>query len=179
MEPFIGEIRLFSIAQFVPAYWKECDGSLLSIPEYPALFEIIGPTFGGDGRTTFAVPDLRGRAVLGSNEESPRGKASGTSTCTLTLSEMPHHSHDVNAYVSPDDSKLTSKPATNAFLSRYDVKNSPGVAEHFVEAKVPVDVRMHYNSIAAVGGSQPHENRQPFLALRYAIALQGIFPERS
>ena len=179
MEPFIGEIRLFSIVQFVPAYWKECDGSLLSILAYPPLFDLIGTTFGGDGRKTFAVPDLRGRAALGSTDPVQLGRTSGASTWTLTLGEMPHHHHDVNVYVSSDDSKLTSKPAPNAFLGRYDVKASGAVAEHFVEAKVPVDVRMHFNTIAAVGESQPHENRQPFLALRYAIALQGIFPQKS
>ncbi|WP_371345955.1 phage tail protein [Ancylobacter sp. IITR112] len=179
MEPFTGEIRLFSIANYVPQYWKECDGSLLPVAEYQALFNIIGITYGGDGVNTFAVPDLRGRAILGSSKQVPLGAVSGASAHTLTSSEMPYHHHDVNVYVSPDDTKLTSTPAPNAFLSRYDVKNSGNVAEHFVEPSVPLDVKLSYHTIGTEGGSQPHENRQPFLALRYAIALFGIYPEKS
>ncbi|MFK7797785.1 MAG: phage tail protein [Aureispira sp.] len=172
MDPFIGEIKLFA-GNFAPRAWAFCDGQLLPISQNSALFSILGTTYGGDGRTTFALPDLRGRVPLGPRQGAGlssyrEGQQGGQEHVTLTTSEMPSHSHSVNAVSSTgnDASPQNNLLANTAGLDReYSNTNS--------------DIRMSSNMVANTGGNQSHENRQPFLAINYIIALQGVFPSRS
>jgi microcystin-dependent protein len=167
-DPFVGEIRMFG-GNFAPMGWAFCDGSLLAIIENETLFNLIGTTYGGDGQTTFALPDLRGRVPVHRGQGpglSPRiqGEKGGTENVTLTAPQMPSHSHVLRA---------STAAAT---------LGAPGGA---VLAKAPVNV---YGTAAATqpmaasgltpspGGSQPHSNMAPYLAISYIISLFGIFP---
>ena len=162
--PYIGEIRLFP-GNFAPQGWAFCDGSLLSIAANTALFQLIGTTYGGDGQSTFALPDLRSRTPIHQGQGSIVGQLSGTETVTLTVAQVPAHSHvaqaAANASGNPDDS-----PANN-FWS--------GWTGGQFSAQAP-SVSMNAAALGAAGGSQPHDNMVPFLAINFIIALQGIFP---
>ena len=160
-EPFLSEIRLMSF-DFAPKGWAMCNGQLLPINQNQALFSLLGTTFGGDGRTTFALPDLRGQTPIHVSSDHPRGQRGGEQAHTLTLTEMPTHQHLVNATTANAD---TNVPGGNAFAS---AANLYGPATNLT----PADA----STVAHVGGSQPHQNMQPYLALTFCIALQGIFP---
>lgn len=167
MDPFIGEIRVFALT-FTPAGWAPCDGRLLSIAQNQALFAILGPTYGGDGRTNFALPNLNGRAPMGTGSGpglTPRklGESGGEAAVTLKPDQA-QHSHLINVSSQPATS---SDPADNVFAA------SP-------KSYAPVGKTAPNNSvIAPTGGGQPHNNMQPYLPLNYCIALTGIFPPRS
>lgn len=164
-DPFLGEIKLVGF-NFAPLDWAFCDGQLLSIAQNTALFSILGTTYGGDGVTTFALPNLRGRVPLhpGTNV---LGTVSGAATVTLTSAEIPAHTHVLRATTSeanvlaPDGATLAA--ATSQVYA--DQLSQP--------------VALAAGALAAAGGSQPHENMQPYLALNFVIALSGIFPSRS
>lgn len=166
-QPYVGEIRIFA-GNFAPAGWNFCDGSLLPISEYETLFQLIGTTYGGDGQSTFAVPDLRGRAPLHmgtgpSGQTFVMGEASGVEQVTLTTQQIPAHSHPMLA---SGDNAGTQTPAGNvAARSSTDVFTNQFTA-----------VNMAATAIQPVGGSQPHENMQPYLAVNFIISLFGIFP---
>lgn len=182
MDPFLGEICLFATA-YIPRGWVECDGRLLAIPQYPALFNVIGTLYGGDGVHNFAVPDLRGRAARGARGggqtgSDPVGTVTGTATQALTHAQIPPHGHAVSTYSVATDGQLTGVPSSKAFLSRYKVKDSTSIAEHFGPKSLPLDVSLHASTISTAGESQPHENRQPFLTMRYGISVEGIYPTR-
>lgn len=167
-EPFLGEIRIFPY-NFAPRGWAFCQGQILSIAQNTALFSLLGTTYGGNGQTTFALPDLRGRMPLGSGQGpglSPYdlGQVSGTETVTLTTGQMPSHNH------------LASSTQAGAGSTRPSGNVPSGGGAY---AGASDGTRMNPAFIQNTGGSQPHENRQPCLVLNYCIALQGIFPSRN
>ncbi|MCF8245476.1 MAG: tail fiber protein [Saprospiraceae bacterium] len=173
MEPFIGEIKLFA-GNFAPRGWAFCDGQLLPINQHQALFSILGTNFGGDGRSTFGLPDLRGRVSVhpgnGPGLSSYRiGEKGGAETVTLTVNQLPSHSHSLNA------NKGNGNTSDTPGASLADSKGS----DRDYNKSGAVDTEMSKNSIGATGGGQPIENRQPYLAINYIIALQGVFPSRS
>lgn len=168
-QPFVGEIRFFA-GNFAPAGWALCDGSLLSIAENETLFQLIGTTYGGDGETTFALPDLRGRIPLHAGSGpglTPRqlGESDGTETVTLTAAQMPPHAHPWHATSAPAD------PAAGPVGGLLAHSSSPVYA-----AGVGPDVSLAPQVVGAAGGSQPHENLAPYLCVSFIIALYGIFP---
>lgn len=168
-QPFVGEIRFFA-GSFAPAGWAFCDGSLLAIAEYETLFQLIGTTYGGDGESTFALPDLRGRIPIHAGTGaglSTRvlGESAGTETVTLTAAQMPLHSHPWQATSTPAD------PSAGPVGGLLAHSSAP------VYAADPVaDVAMAPQAVGAAGGSQPHENLAPYLCVSFIISLYGIFP---
>ena len=157
-EPFIGEVRLFA-ATYCPQGWMEADGSQLSIWQYQTLYSLLGTRYGGDGRENFRLPDLRGRVAIGRGQ-SPggyyyeQGATGGSETVTLSVQEMPAHSHGISA--TPEVGTSTSSVATGG-------EASGGVLSQPVQS---------------AGQSTPHENRSPFLVLRYCVAIVGTYPMR-
>jgi microcystin-dependent protein len=177
---YIGEIRPFGFT-FAPMAWAFCDGQLMSIAQNSTLFAVIGTTYGGDGQSTFALPDLRGRASMhqGTGPSlTPRviGQAFGTPNVTLIASQMPAHTHTINAAqpALSGQGLLTGTPGSTALLSD---SAPPGKAWHG-EASVPPYVNFSNKAISPQGGSLPHDNLQPFLAVNFCIALEGIFPSQ-
>jgi microcystin-dependent protein len=172
MEPILGEIRMFA-GNFAPRGWALCDGSLMSISTNTALFSILGTTYGGDGRTTFALPDLRGRLPMhvGAGPGlTPRtlGESSGSESVVLVLSQVPQHNHTVGCHSVADQSApANSIPATE------------GTGGAPVYSTQGADGTMNPAMIGMAGGSQPHDNLSPFLCLTFIIALEGIFPSRN
>ncbi|MDN9008517.1 phage tail protein [Brevibacillus laterosporus] len=162
-EPFLGEIRLFGFA-FAPVGWAFCDGQLLAINQNQALFSLLGTTYGGNGITTFALPDLRGRVAIHRSDSFPMGLTGGEVTHTLTVAEMPSHTHQA----------LGSISAANTVLPA----NSVWAATDNLAYNQSANTSMSPAAISSTGDSQPHNNMQPFLVLNYCIALQGIFPSR-
>ncbi|MCK6624306.1 MAG: tail fiber protein [Anaerolineae bacterium] len=161
-EPFLSEIRIMSF-EFAPIGWALCNGQLLPINQNQALFSLLGTTFGGDGRVNFALPDLRARTPIHVGRGHTLGERGGEQAHTLSISELPQHSHMVNASSAAGN---TPTPAGNLLASPLNSSYRP--ADGLV-ALTP-------SSIANVGGSQAHLNMQPFLTLSFCIALQGIFP---
>ncbi|HRI61449.1 MAG TPA: tail fiber protein [Saprospiraceae bacterium] len=172
-EPFIGAICMFGF-NFAPKGWATCDGQLLQINQNTALFSLLGTTFGGNGMQTFGFPDLRGRVPI-HQKQGPglsaysMGEAAGTETVTLTVSQMPMHNHMVNANSAPGD---TGAPAGAIFA------NSGATDREYIASGQP-NVLMSQNIVAQNGGSQSHNNMQPFLTVNFCIALVGIFPPRN
>ena len=169
-QPYVGEIRLFA-GNFAPNGWAFCDGQLLSIADNVVLFELIGTTYGGDGQTTYALPDLRGRVPVhqGSNGQSNyvAGESGGAETVTLAAGQMPAHRHSMLASTSP--AGATHGPA--------EVLGS-STAMRLYGTGTP-NMPMDPNAIAQVGGGQPHGNMPPFVALSYVVSLFGIFPSQN
>lgn len=168
MEPFIGQILLFA-GNFAPTGWALCNGQLLSIAQNSALFSILGTTYGGDGITTFGLPDLRGRVPMhwGNGPGlTPRtvGEQSGSESVTLLQTQVPAHTHTVNA----SDVAADARNPANAILAQN--------ASYTTSAP---NTTMSASSLTSVGGGQPHDNMQPFLAITFIIALEGIYPSRS
>jgi microcystin-dependent protein len=165
-EPYLGSIILFG-GNFAPRGWAFCNGQILPIVQNTALFSLLGTTYGGNGQTTFALPDLRGRAPVHFGQgpglaNYSLGESAGAETVTLTFSEMPAHSH--------------SQPANNGQQTTNRPNNAVPAAGG-VYAQAGDGSTLDPTSIA--GGSQPHQNRPPYLALNYIIALEGIFPARN
>jgi microcystin-dependent protein len=169
--PFIAEIKIISW-NFPPKGWAFCNGQLLPINQNQALFSILGTMYGGNGQTNFALPDLRGRAPLHQGSGFTVGQASGQEFHTVTNSEMPQHVHQVNASTQQaNQATLVTPPgSTPNLLAAVTGAQYGGVAS--LTTLTP-------DSITNVGGSQAHENRQPFLVLNFVIALQGIFPSQN
>lgn len=164
-EPFLGEIRPFAFG-FTPKGWASCDGQLLPIAQNMALFSLLGTMYGGDGRTTFALPDLRGRAGMHPSSVHTQGERAGQEGVTLTTAQIPPHSHTANC---SNVVGTQTSPAGKFWAQDFDgnvVFSSTGGATM---------------AAAAVGntGGQPHSNMQPYLVVNYCIAVQGIFPSRS
>ncbi len=161
-EPFLSEIRMMSFV-FAPKGWALCNGQLLPINQNQALFSLLGTTFGGDGRVNFALPDLRGRVPIHVGAGHTLGERGGEQAHTLSIAELPTHSHRVlagsaavTASATPNDNFLG--PANNAYGTTGSLTS------------------LHPESVTSTGGSQAHLNMQPFLAMSFCIALQGIFP---
>ncbi|ACF13884.1 Tail Collar domain protein [Chloroherpeton thalassium ATCC 35110] len=172
VEAYIGEIRLFGFG-WAPDGWAQCNGQLLLINENQALYSLLGTMYGGDARSTFGVPDLRGRAVIGYGQ-SPKLSYSyqmsqwgGEETVTLGVAQIPAHNHTLIA----DGATGTLLNPQNNYLAEGAF---PGAAFYSADKSVA----MNQGTIGNTGGSQPHENRSPYLALNYCIALQGIYPQR-
>jgi microcystin-dependent protein len=170
MEPFIGEIKMFA-GNFAPRGWAFCDGQLLLIRDYTALFSIFGKIYGGDGVTNFALPDMRGRVPIhpgqGANLSNyTPGQTGGSETVTLSTSEMPNHNHSVMHA----DATADSIVPTNKMIA-------PG--DQTIYGEDDQQSAMNTNMIGKTGGAQAHRNIQPYLGINFIIALEGVFPGRS
>ncbi|MCW3107835.1 MAG: Microcystin dependent protein [Segetibacter sp.] len=175
-EPFIGQITMFA-GNFAPRGWALCNGQLLSISQNTALFSILGTTYGGNGQTTFALPDLRSRVPIHPGQGpglSPYslGQQGGSETVTLNTNQMPAHYHTLNA--SSADSTETS-PTNHVLAETYD----PNTLNSLNSYATAANTNLSPASIGMAGGSQPHENTQPYTCVNYIIALEGIFPSRN
>ena len=168
-EPFLSEIRIFSF-NFAPRGWALCNGQFLPINQNQALFSLLGTTYGGNGQTTFALPDLRGKTPIHFGSGFTLGQTGGSPAHTLTQSEMPQHIHMLNASSAAADAAI---PGGNLLGA---VDNTI-----FGNAYAAPSNLVAMNALASgnVGGSQPHPNMQPYLVLNICIALQGIFPSRN
>lgn len=164
-QPYVGEIRMFA-GNFAPAGWQFCDGSLLPISENETLFQLIGTTYGGDGQSTFAMPDLRGRVPMHMGSGFVLAETGGAEQITLTVAQTPAHSHPFLATVNLANA---TTPQNNLVAQT----NVAGVQEFF---PAPGGQPLAANSITPVGGSQPHDNMQPYLCVSFIISLFGIFP---
>lgn len=171
--PYLGEIRLFA-GNFAPQGWNLCDGTTLSIADNDALYAVIGTTYGGDGASTFRLPDLRSRVPvhMGTNAGVTyvQGQAAGTETVTLTIPQMPKHSHPVSgaggtAIASPANALSSALSSSQGGTTLYGT--GTGNPTNLLPA-----------SVTTAGGSQPHENLQPYVAATYIIAIAGIFPSQ-
>ena len=174
MEPFLGQLMLVGF-NFAPKGWAFCNGQLMSIAQNTALFSLLGTTYGGDGVTTFALPDLRGRAANHFGQgpglsNYVQGEASGTETVTLLTTEIPAHNHPVLANSATGN---TTSPE-GAILASYGTSLPPEGPYTNANANTTLAV----NAVGPTGGSQPHNNLSPFLTLNYIIALEGIYPSR-
>lgn len=194
-QPLIGEIMPWA-GNFAPRGWAFCDGQILAIAQNQALFSILGTMYGGDGRTTFALPDLRGRAPIGAGHGPglsayTQGEKKGVEEVTLTQEEIPAHTHtatpgtDMAAAISANRTNATSSEplaggvlATAAAATRGDPVPAIYNSETPDVALAPAPVTGSV-SVADTGGSRPHENRMPYQAIQYCIALEGIFPSRN
>lgn len=169
-DPFVAEIRIFPF-NFAPKGWAFCDGQLLPLSQNTALFSLLGTTYGGDGKSTFALPDLQGRAPMHPGQGPglslhDLGETGGSETVTLLESEMPAHSHGVNASLSDAIERIPTGQlfATGIAIGQYA---APGAL-----------VQLNPNATTPAGGDQPHNNMQPYLTFNFNIALQGVFPPR-
>lgn len=162
-QPYVGEIRMFA-GNFAPAGWMFCEGQLLPISENEVLFQLIGTTYGGDGQSTFALPDLRGRLPLHQGNGFILAENGGAEEITLTVQQIPSHSHPLlaSATTGNQTSPAGTLPANSFNITPYinDAPNS----------------NMSAQAITAIGGSQPHTNFQPYLCINFIISLFGIFP---
>lgn len=161
-QPYVGEIRLFG-GNFAPAGWMFCDGALLPISENETLFQLIGTTYGGDGQSTFALPDLRGRVPIHQGSGFILAETGGVEEVTLTVNQIPAHSHPMLASL---DVPVLATPANNV----------TGQAARKIYRSGTPGIALNANAVGAVGGSQPHTNFQPYVCVSFIISLFGIFP---
>jgi microcystin-dependent protein len=165
-QPYVGEIRIFA-GNFAPAGWMFCEGQLLPISEYETLFNLIGTTYGGDGQSTFGLPDLRGRIPLHQGNGFTLAETGGAETITLTVSQIPAHSH---AFIATTDIANQGSPSGTLCAQ-------PSVSKLYFAASGAA--AMAPNSITPTGGNQPHNNFQPYLCVDFIISLFGIFPSQT
>ena len=174
-EPFIAEIRIFA-GNFAPRSWAFCNGQLLPVSQNTALFSLIGTIYGGDGRTTTALPNLQGRAPMhpgrGPGLTARReGEKDGVESVTLSEAQIPSHSHTVRATMTAGGADAPSNTSSIATTSVRDKLYQTNTTANLVD--------MAPQAVSTTGGSQPHGNMQPYLALNFIIALQGLYPSRS
>ncbi len=167
-EPFLAEVRMVGF-NFAPRGWAFCDGQILPINQNQSLYSLLGTTYGGDGRTSFALPDMRGRTPIHVGPGHREGQKSGEETHTLAANEMPNHNHVVQA--NSNDAN-TPNPTNAALLAAVPTRI-------YAEFNAGSAINLHSGTITNVGGGQAHENMQPYLAVNYCIALQGLFPSRN
>jgi microcystin-dependent protein len=163
-QPYVGEIRMFA-GNFAPAGWMFCEGQLLPISENETLFQLIGTTFGGDGESTFALPDLRGRLPMHQGNGFQLAETGGAEEITLTVAQIPSHTHPLLGSTAVGNNP---NPGGNVLAT------SPGTVMPYIEADP--NVAMAPNAVGPVGGNQPHTNFQPYLCVDFIISLFGIFP---
>ena len=166
-QPYVGEIRMFA-GNFAPAGWMFCDGQLLPISEYETLFNLIGTTYGGDGQSTFALPDLRGRLPLHQGGGFTLAETGGVESVTLTVQQIPIHTH---ALLASTAAGAVNNPANQVIAA------SPSVLLFIQDT--PDSTLNQQNSVTVAGGSQPHTNFQPYLCVDFIISLFGIFPSQT
>ena len=178
-EPYLGQLMLVGF-NFAPRNWAQCNGQILSIAQNTALFSLLGTTYGGNGQTTFALPDLRGRTPIGAGSSADAswqpfmswGQVGGVENVTLISSQVPPHTHQVRASTSAGNSRL---PSARMFAQS---TNAGGTAVPLYAPGTP-NAQLHPATVPQSGQSQPHNNMQPYLAMNFCIALQGIFPSRN
>lgn len=181
MDPFLSEIRVFSFG-FAPRGWAQCNGQLLSVTQNQALFALLGVTYGGNGQTTFGLPNLQGRTPIHTGSTYPLGASFGENAHTLLISEMPMHTHILMDNDSVDaGSNAALAVAGTSVLGKSVAKPTQGGTTPFYpyNSTLSSPTQLSPQALSSYGGSQPHENRQPFLALNVCIALQGVFPSRN
>ena len=180
-DPFIAQITMFA-GNFVPRSWAFCDGQLLPISQNQALFSILGTTYGGDGRTTFALPDLRGRVAIGPRQGSGLssyglGQRGGSQSVVITQNQIPAHAHTAASVAHAVEPAGNSNDAADNYWA-----DDAGVSSGTYHTGPP-NATMNADAVSTTvddtGGGQGHENRQPYLAVNYIIALTGIFPSRN
>ena len=162
--PYVGEIRIFA-GNFAPAGWMFCEGQILPISEYETLFNLIGTTYGGDGQSTFALPDLRGRVPIHQGNGFTLAENGGVETVTLTASQIPAHSH---AFLATQSFGTLASPAGTVLAQNQAIK--------LYESQNPPNTALAPGAVTPVGGNQPHDNFQPYLCVDFIISLFGIFP---
>ncbi len=165
-QPYVGEIRMFA-GNFAPAGWMFCEGQILPISENETLFQLIGTTYGGDGQSNFALPDLRGRIPIHQGNGFILAETGGVESVTLTMSQIPSHSH---GFTATDASGTQSSPAGNRLAQ------SRNIVPYINEAP---NGNMQGGIVGPSGGSQPHSNMQPYLCVSFIISLFGIFPSQT
>jgi microcystin-dependent protein len=165
-QPYVGEIRMFG-GNFAPAGWMFCEAQLLPISEFETLFQLIGTTYGGDGESTFALPDLRGRLPVHQGNGFLLAETGGVEEVTLTVNQIPNHSHPF----------LVSQNTAGGSNPQGNVPGQVGAIQIYREA--PPAVALAPAAMSPVGGSQPHSNLQPYLCVSFIISLFGIFPSPS
>jgi microcystin-dependent protein len=173
MDPFVAEIRIFPF-NFAPKGWAFCDGQILPLSQNTALFSLLGTTYGGDGKSNFALPDMQGNAPMHPGQGPglslhDLGETGGSETVSLLESEIPSHGHTFQV----DGADPADQPAPSP--ARSFARSSNGFAWNATFAASP----MSDNSLAPAGGDQPHNNMQPYLTLNFCIALQGVYPPRT
>jgi len=177
-QPYVGEVRIFGF-NFAPYGWAFCDGQLLPIQQYAALFSVIGTYFGGNGTTNFALPNMQGQAPMhwgqGSGLSSyDIGQTGGSGAVTLTNQQLPMHTH-LASFATPNPANPAQRTATPGNTAYFGLSDP---AQVYSDVLTPV-VAFSPQAIAPAGGSQPHNNTQPILTLNFCIALQGVFPSRN
>jgi len=168
-EPFLGEIKMVGF-NFAPSHWAACDGQILPINQNQALYALLGTTYGGDGRTSFALPDLRGRVALDQGDGYVRGRQGGDESVTLDTAQMAAHTHTVNASSEPGDAAAITGQQNQLFANggNFPLYHAPSNP-----------VAMNADSITKTGGGQSHTNVQPSVVVNFVIALNGTFPPRN
>jgi len=176
MDPFVAEIRIFPF-NFPPKGWAFCDGQILPLSQNTALFSLLGTTYGGDGKSNFALPNLQGRLAMHSGQGpglslQDLGESAGTETVTLLQSEIPSHTHFLNADA---NAATAGSPTGGAYAEgQWNAGGTSGVVNFFTTSAP--DTALAPTAINFAGGGQPHNNLMPYLTLNFCIALQGIFP---
>ncbi|HEY3780535.1 MAG TPA: tail fiber protein [Fimbriimonadaceae bacterium] len=170
MTPYLSEIKLTAFT-FAPKGWALCNGQTVSIQQNTALFSLLGTTYGGDGIQNFRLPDLRGRVIVGYGNAYALGQSGGAESVTLTLAQMPYHSHTIGA-----STNLATLVDPTGAVPAVAV---PSVGNAYGNARSSPAAFMAGNTVSPDGGGQPHENRMPSTTLNYIIALQGIYPSRN
>lgn len=175
-EPFIGEICCFGFT-FPPRDWAQCNGQIIPISQNSALFAILGTTYGGNGTTTFGLPNLQGRIPMhwgtgAGGFNTVIGETQGTTTVTLTSSQLPQHNHQIVAATTPNAAQRSAAPQPTSFISR-------SVGGLIYQPAPTINTSFSQRAISMYGNSLPHENMQPYLTLNFCISLYGAFPTRN
>jgi microcystin-dependent protein len=170
--PFVGEIRMFA-GNFAPVGWAFCNGALIPISENETLFNLIGTTYGGDGQNTFALPNLQSRVPVHVGPGFALGQAAGAESVTLTVSQIPAHSHVAQCFSNPGTGGNSNTPLASVWASANQTVGS------VYSTTTPPTLTMNPAAIESTGGSQPHDNMIPFLVINFIISLFGVFPSQS
>jgi microcystin-dependent protein len=180
MDEYIGMIKLFA-GNFAPQDWAYCNGQIMSIQQFSALYSLLGTAYGGNGTTTFALPDLRGRTPIcfgqgAGTSNYPQGATGGVETVTLQGQQLPAHNHALSAAATDGNAALPN----TGLLANSTGSNTSGdsITGNIYQTGTPTITNASPNSIGLTGGSQPHDNRPPFMALNYIICLNGLYPSR-